>query len=97
MAKNRQNHGYEAEFKRARKEYTIMLKQSKSAHFRNILDTHAKDQGKLFSEMNKIMNRKQCNMLPDHTNSKELAEKYCHFFQNLIKVIRDNFEETVSE
>ncbi len=95
--KNRQNHEYEVEFNRARTVYSSLLRQSKSAHFRNILDTHSRDQGKLFREMNKIMNRTQCKVLPDHTDSKELADRFCQFFQDKIKVIRDQFEEDISE
>ena len=94
---NMNNHVLEAEFKRARKDYSCLLKSSKSAHFRTILETHSRDQGKLFREMNKIMNRKQCKILPDHTKSKELADDFCQFFQNKIQVIRDNFENDISE
>ena len=91
--KSRQNQQCETEFRRARQEYSSVLKQSKSEHFRNILDKCSRDQGKLFREMNKIMNRKQCKVLPEQNNSKDLADNFCRFFQNKIKVIRDDFED----
>ena len=94
--KRKDNHVLEQKFKTAQNHHSYVLKTSKQAHFMSILDSHSNDQAKLFREMDRVMHRNPKTSLPDHMDSKILADEFCDFFQDKVRNIRSNFDD-VSE
>ena len=95
--KNRTDMDKKQQFINALNNYHHILKESKQAHFLNIMENNAGNQQKLFQAMDKAMHRSTKQALPDHTDPKDLANKFCNFFQDKVEKIRSKFEDISEE
>ena len=95
--KNKSDPACEKHYKLLLNEYTNLLSHTKRDHMLSIIENSGRDQGKLFKEMNKIMNRKQSQPLPPHDDPKALANDFSAFFQGKVDTIRSKFDPTIDD
>ena len=84
------------EFVKLRKETTqLALRKQKSYYERKIGDCTG--QKEMYSCVNRLLDRKQESVLPEHTSSFELANKFAKYFKEKIQKIRDSFPAVRSQ
>ena len=93
MNENGENSHLEDQFISALNSYSHILKSTKQKHFLTIMENNAGNQQKLFRAMDKVMHRSTKQSLPEHTDSKSLANVFCDFFQEKVNKIRNNLED----
>ena len=77
----------------ARQVYRKHLKESKSAHFRDAINSAKGDPRQLFAITNGLMGKNKSNLLPPGKHE-ELAEQFADFFASKIESIRDSLSST---
>ena len=76
-------------------EWRALLEQSKRDHLSKVVDDNRQDSKKLFQTMNKLMNNRKSNPLPDYESPEELANEFSSFFKSKIDKIRLDFSNEV--
>ena len=89
--KNKQDAQKKAMFVDSRKEYDRKLFQSKTEYLSQFISKNKKDQKQVFRSVNKLMNKKKMNPMPEHVCELQLATDFCDFFQTKIENIRKDF------
>ena len=78
--------------KRSLRIWRSMLESTKRQYLSGLISENRNNSKALFRSMNKVMNRKKSNPLPEHNSSKELADEFCVFFKSKIDKIRERFD-----
>ncbi|XP_072016855.1 uncharacterized protein [Amphiura filiformis] len=79
-------------YKQQKQKVISLLKKAKANYYNDLCVAHANDQKQLFSIVNKLLHHKQEAPLPDCDSDKNLANKFCNFFTEKIKKIRNGFQ-----
>ena len=89
---------YRTEYQQQCHTYYNLIKDCKRSYYNRIIDENGTDQRKLFSIINKLLNRKYEPKYPQHNCLKDLTEAFSEYFISEIKTIRadmanDHLEE----
>lgn len=75
---------------------TRLARQAKQNYYSNMI-SESNDNRQLFKVVNELTNNKTANVLPDHTSSQELANRFACFFDEKIVKIRDKLQGNQSQ
>ena len=81
-------------FKEKRNELNLKLKKLKAQDLQNKIESTSGNSKAMFKLINASLNRKQELPLPNHSSSKDLANKFNQYFDSKIKNIREKFNNT---
>ena len=82
-------------FRSARNRLAHIINQSKSSYYRTEIEKCSKDQKKLFSLVNNLLNKSKTNPLPAHESIDKLVSTFSDFFIAKIDVIRSNIDAQI--
>ncbi|XP_071965651.1 uncharacterized protein [Antedon mediterranea] len=69
-----------------------MVRKAKANYYIGLCEEHAADQKGLFKIVNQLLHHRQVSPLPDSHSDLDLANRFCQFFTDKIKIIRDDFK-----
>ena len=84
-------------FKRLRKETTLLSKSLKKNNIRNSIESAAGDQKQLYRVFHSLVDNTSEIILPDHASDDDLAERFSIFFTQKVKNIHQSFVPSTIE
>ncbi|XP_041463766.1 uncharacterized protein LOC121414775 [Lytechinus variegatus] len=77
-------------FQAQREVVNRLVERAKKSYYVGLINMCGNDTKKLYSTANRLLNRKQDSLLPRHTDSQELAQRFIHFFHSKIHKIQNS-------
>ena len=77
-------------FQAQREVVNRLVERAKRSYYVGLINMCGNDTKKLYSTANRLLNRKQDSLLPRHTDSQELAQRFIHFFHSKVHKIQDS-------
>ncbi|XP_041453578.1 uncharacterized protein LOC121405554 [Lytechinus variegatus] len=77
-------------FQAQREVVNHLVESAKKSYYVGLINMCGNDTKKLYSTANRLLNRKQDSLLPRHTDSQELAQRFIHFFHSKIHKIQNS-------
>ena len=83
-------------FLNERNRVNYLVQKAKESYYIDCV-TSSSSQKQLFKVVNELTNNKNENVLPDHTSTQELADRFSHFFETKITDLRSKLDDKAQD